>query len=54
MRAKKMGDKLWLMSVPGEKMSVSFTPTGGAMKPKPRKHRSTTKKTEAAPAKTTP
>jgi hypothetical protein len=54
MRAKKMGDKLWLMSVPGEQMSVSFTPTGGAMKPKPRKHRSTTKKTEAAPAKTTP
>jgi len=54
MRAKKMGDKLWLMSVPGEKMSVSFTPTGGSMKPKPRKHRSTTKKTEAAPAKTTP
>lgn len=54
MRAKKVGDKLWLMSVPGEKMSVSFTPTGGSMKPKPRKHRSTTKKTEAAPAKTTP
>jgi len=54
MRAKKMGNKLSLMSVPGEKMSVSFTPTGGAMKPKPRKHRSTTKKTEAAPAKTTP
>lgn len=54
LRAKKVGDKLWLMSVPGEKMSVSFTPTGGSMKPKPRKHRSTTKKTEAAPAKTTP
>jgi len=54
MRAKKVGDKLWLMSVPGEKMSVSFTPTGGAMKLKPRKHRSTTRKTEAAPAKTTP
>jgi len=54
LRAKKVGDKLWLMSVPGEKMSVSFPPTGGAMKPKPRKHRSTTKKTEAAPAKTTP
>jgi len=54
LRAKKMGDKLWLMSVPGEKMSVSFTPNGGSMKPKPRKHRSTTKKTEAAPAKTTP
>ena len=56
LRAKKVGDKLWLMSVPGEKMQVSFTPTGGggAMK-KPRKHKSTTKKTEsAAPAKTTP
>lgn len=54
LRAKKVGDKLWLTSVPGDKMSVSFTPTGGSMKPKPRKHRSTTKKTEAAPAKTTP
>src|SRR5204863_9722253 len=54
MRAKKVGDKLWLTTVPGEKMQASFTPTGGSMKPKPRKHRSTTKKTEAAPAKTTP
>ena len=53
LRAKKVGDKLWLTSVPGDKMSVSFTPTGGSMKPKPRKHRST-KKTETAPAKTTP
>lgn len=54
LRAKKVGDKLWLTSVPGDTMSVSFTPTGGTMKPRPRKHRSTTKKTEAAPAKTTP
>jgi len=53
MRAKKVGGKLWLTTVPGEKMQASFTPTGGSMKPKPRKHRST-KKTEAAPAKTTP
>ena len=54
LRAKKVGDKLWLTSVPGEKMQVSFTPSGGAMK-RPRKHRATTKKTEpAAPAKTTP
>jgi hypothetical protein len=55
LRAKKVGDKLWLTSVPGEAMQVSFTPTGGgSAKAKPRKHR-TTKKTEtAAPAKTTP
>ena len=53
LRAKKVGDKLWLTSVPGEDMQVSFTPTGGG-KAKPRKHK-TTKKTEtAAPAKTTP
>ena len=30
LRAKKVGDKLWLKSVPGEKMQVSFTPTGGS------------------------
>ena len=54
LRAKKVGDKLWLTSVPGDKMSVSFTPTGGPMKPKPRKHRSTRKKTETTPATTTP
>lgn len=55
LRAKKVGDKLWLKSVPGEKMQVSFTPTGGGAMKKPRKHRATTKKTEtAAPAKTTP
>ena len=55
LRAKKVGDKLWLKSVPGEKMQVSFTPTGGGAMKKPRKHKATTKKTEgAAPAKTTP
>lgn len=49
LRAKKVGDKLWLTSVPGEKMSVSFTPTGGAMKSRPRKHRRrTTGNVEAA------
>jgi hypothetical protein len=55
LRAKKVGDKLWLMSVPGEKMKVSFTPTG-AMKGKPRKKRTSTKKTEPPPpsAKATP
>ena len=54
LRAKKVGDKLWLMSVPGEKMKVSFTPTG-AMKGKPKKRRMSMKKTEpAAPAKPTP
>jgi len=55
LRAKRVGDKLWLTSVPGEAMQVSFTPTGGGSgKAKPRKHK-TTKKTEtAAPAKTTP
>jgi hypothetical protein len=54
LRAKKVGDKLWLTSVPGEKMQVSFTPTGGA-KAKPKRKKSTAKKTEAtAPAKTTP
>ncbi|HYX29575.1 MAG TPA: hypothetical protein VE863_13495 [Pyrinomonadaceae bacterium] len=57
LRAKKVGDKLWLTSVPGETMKVSFTPTGGgsgAMK-KPRKHKTTTKKTDTgATPKTTP
>jgi hypothetical protein len=43
-----------LTSVPGEKMQVSFTPTGAA-KSKPKRKKASTKKTEAAaPAKTTP
>ncbi len=55
LRAKKVGDKLWLNSVPGETMQVSFTPTGGgSAKAKPRKHKASTKKAETAPAKTTP
>jgi hypothetical protein len=54
LRAKKVGDKLWLTSVPGEKMKVSFTPTG-ASKAKPKRKKASTKKTDAAaPAKTTP
>jgi len=54
LRAKKVGDKLWLTSVPGEKMKVSFTPTG-ASKSKPKRKKASTKKTDAAaPAKTTP
>ncbi len=55
LRAKKVGDKLWLQSVPGEKMQVSFTPAGGGAMKKPRKHKKVTKKADtAAPAKTTP
>jgi len=54
LRAKKVGDKLWLTSVPGEAMQVSFTPTGGGGKAKPRKHKTTKKTDTAAPAKTTP
>src|ERR1043166_1419049 len=54
LRAKKVGDKLWLTSVPGETMKVSFSPTGTA-KPRPKRKKATTKKTDtAAPAKTTP
>jgi hypothetical protein len=48
LRAKKMGDSLTLMSVPGEPEKMMFT-TGGGMR-RPRKH--TTKK-PAAPAATT-
>ena len=54
LRAKKVGDKLWLKSVPGEKMQVSFTPTGGGAMKKTRKHKTTTKKTDTGAAKTTP
>jgi hypothetical protein len=54
LRAKKVGDKLWLTSVPGEAMKVSFTPTGAA-KGKPRKKKTTAKKTAPPPAaKATP
>lgn len=53
LRAKKVGDKLMLTSVPGEPMAVKFVTNGMGMKPKPRKHRAKAK-TIAAPAKTTP
>src|SRR5437867_3793471 len=37
LRAKKVGDKLTLVSVPGEPQKVSFTTGGGMMKTKPRR-----------------
>jgi hypothetical protein len=52
LRARKVGDRLTLTSVPGEPQSVSFTSGGGTMKAKPRRHRSKAKTTTAAP--TTP
>ena len=45
LRAKKVGDRLTLTSVPGEPRKVSFVSAGAAKAP--RKHR--TKKTEAPP-----
>ncbi len=58
LRAKKVGDKLMLMSVPGEPMEVKFVTNGmdGGMGMKPHKRRAKSKtmpKTEA-PAKPTP
>jgi hypothetical protein len=53
LRARKVGDRLTLTSVPGEPQSVSFTSGGGTMKAKPRRHRSKAKTTTAA-APTTP
>jgi len=50
LRAKKMGNGLTLMSVPGEPDKMMFT-TGGGMR-RPRKH--TTKKPAAPAATTTP
>ena len=50
LRAKKVGNGLTLMSVPGEPDKMMFT-TGGGMR-RPRKH--TTKKTAAPAATTTP
>ena len=55
LRAKKSGDNLTLTSVPGEPKSVWFSTSGSGMKAKPRKHKSSKpKKDAAAPAKTTP
>jgi len=51
LRARKMGDRVTLMTVPGEKRSFSFG-TAGTGKAKPRKHR--TKKTDATTPATTP
>ncbi len=48
LRARKMGDRVTLMTVPGEKRSFSFG-TAGTAKAKPRKH-----KTKVAPPPTTP
>ncbi len=53
LRAKKVGDRLWLTSVPGEKMKVSFTPTG-AMKAKTKKKTTMKKTAPPPPAKATP
>jgi len=50
LRAKKVGDRLTLTSVPGEPQSVVFT-SGGMMKTNPRKHRSKAKTTTATPPK---
>jgi len=48
LRAKKVGDSLTLTSVPGEPQRVLFTTGGGAMKPKPRRHKAKPKTTGAA------
>jgi hypothetical protein len=50
LRAKKVGDRLTLTSVPGEPQTVSFTTGGAAMKAKPRTHRA---KPKTKPAATT-
>ena len=49
LRAKKVGDSLTLMSVPGEPQKVSFTSGGGAMKMKPRRHRAKAKAKTGTP-----
>jgi hypothetical protein len=55
LRARKMGDRVTLMTVPGEKRSFSFGSAGAmkTMKRKPRKHKATgmaKPKTETKPA----
>ena len=54
LRAKKVGDNLTLTSVPGEPQKIMFTTGGGAMKPKPRKHRAKKPVAPPPPTKTTP
>jgi hypothetical protein len=54
LRAKKMGDKLTLMSVPGEPMEVKFVTNGMGMKAMPRKHRAKKPVAPPPPTKTTP
>ena len=49
LRAKKVGDRLTLTSVPGEPQKISFTSGGGAMKMKPRKHRTKVKAKTGTP-----
>ena len=49
LRAKKVGDRLTLTSVPGEPQKISFTSGGGAMKMKPRKHRAKAKAKTGTP-----
>ncbi len=44
LRAKKVGDRITLSSVPGEARTVSFT-SAGAIKAKPRKHKAKAKAT---------
>ena len=53
LRAKKVGDRLTLTSVPGEPQKISFTSGGGAMKRKPRKHRVKAKTTTGTATPTT-
>ena len=52
LRVRKMGKRVTLMTVPGEKRMFSFG-TAGSMKPKPRKHKSKSKTTTGATAPTT-
>jgi len=51
LRAKKVGDRLTLTSVPGEPQKISFTSGGGAMKMKPRRRRGGRRDTPPPPPK---
>jgi hypothetical protein len=53
LRAKKVGDRLTLTSVPGEPEKISFT-TGGAGMKMPRRHKTKTKPAAPAATPTTP